>query len=143
LGGSDRSLTSWPVTLVVDASVGLAASGAPAGFDLFEDEELVAPALMWSEARSALHELLWRGEITEQDAEATRSRLERCPVDRRTHAGLGERAWRIATEMGWAKTYDAEYVALAQLLKTRVVTLDARLRTGAERLGCVIGPNEL
>jgi len=43
----------------------------------------------------------------------------------------------------WAKTYDAEYVALALLLGTRVVTLDARLRQGADRLGCVVGPHEL
>jgi predicted nucleic acid-binding protein len=45
--------------------------------------------------------------------------------------------------MGWAKTYDAEYVALARLLGARVVTLDARLRRGADRLGLVVLPEEL
>jgi predicted nucleic acid-binding protein len=131
------------VTLIVDASIALAASGTVRGFELFGDEPLAAPPLMWSEARSALHELLWRGEVTSEDAGATRERLERCPVARRTHARLGPEAWRIAEEMGWAKTYDAEYIALALLLGTRVVTLDARLRSGADRLGCVIGPHEL
>jgi predicted nucleic acid-binding protein len=37
--------------------------------------------------------------------------------------------------MGRAKTYDAEYVAPARPLGCRLVTLDARLRRGADRLG--------
>jgi hypothetical protein len=34
-------------------------------------------------------------------------------------------------------------VALASLLGCRLVTVDARLRCGAERLGFVVGPTEL
>lgn len=45
--------------------------------------------------------------------------------------------------MGWAKTFDAEYLALAMLLDCRFVTLDAGLRKSADRLGFVIGPSEL
>ena len=129
--------------LVIDASVAFAACAAPGGFEEFGDEPLVAPPLMWSEARSALHELAWRGQIMPGDAEATRHRLERCPVDRRSPRSLGEEAWRVAEELGWAKIYDAEYVALARLLHCRLVTLDARLRRGTDRLGFVIGPSEL
>jgi predicted nucleic acid-binding protein len=129
--------------LVIDASVAFAACAAPDGFDEFRDEQLAAPPLMWSEARSAIHELAWRGQIGGQDADATRRRLERCPVDRRMPRNLGEEAWRVADELGWAKTYDAEYVALARLLRCRLVTLDARLRRGADRLGFVVGPAEL
>lgn len=128
--------------LVVDASVAVAASYAPHGFEEFGDERLVAPALMWSEARSALHELLWRREISAEDAQAARTRLERCPVEQRRHRLLGERAWQIAELLGWAKTYDAEYVALAELLGCRLVTIDARLRRSTERLGIVVSPAE-
>ena len=46
-------------------------------------------------------------------------------MDRRSPKRLGEEAWRVADELGWAKTYDAEYVALARLLDCRLVTLDA------------------
>lgn len=41
------------------------------------------------------------------------------------------------------RTYDAEYLALASLLKCRLVTLNGRLRRGADSLGFVIGPEEL
>ena len=56
--------------LVVDASVAVAANYSTDGFEEFGDEQLVAPPLLWSEARSALHELLWRREITPEDAAA-------------------------------------------------------------------------
>jgi len=128
--------------LVVDATVALAAAGAGNGLEYFDDE-LVAPPLMWSESRSVLHEMAWRGEIDPEDAIATRVRLERSRIRRRAPAKLGVEAWDLANELGWAKTYDAEYVALAGLLKCRLVTLDARLRRGAARLGYVVGPDEL
>jgi predicted nucleic acid-binding protein len=129
--------------LVVDASVALRASAASDGFAELRDPELVAPALMWSEARSALHERLCRGEVHPDDAERTRARLERCPVARRAHRRLGVEAWRLAEELGLAKTYDCEYLALASLLSCRVVTVDSRLRRTADRLGLVVLPTEL
>jgi predicted nucleic acid-binding protein len=122
--------------------VALAASGRDDGFDELDDE-LVAPPLMWSEARSVLHEMLWRAELDPQDAVGTWSRLERCRVRRRSPSSLGARAWAVADHFGWAKTYDAEYVALAELLHCRLVTLDKRLRRRTSQLGFVVGPDEL
>ncbi len=129
--------------LVVDATIVLSAAGIEGGFEEIAGEELVAPPVMWSEARSVLHELMWRREVTTVDAHATRARLEACPVARRAPRALGDEAWRVADELGWAKTYDAEYAALARLLGCRLLTLDGRLHRGAARLGFVIGPSEL
>lgn len=98
---------------------------------------------MWSEARSSLHEAVWRGELREDAGLRALGRLESSPVEARTHPDVGPEAWRIADELGFAKTYDAEYVALASLLGCRLVTLDGRLRRGADSLGFVIGPGEL
>lgn len=129
--------------LVVDANVAMVACAAEDGFDSLAGEELVAPPLMWSEFRSGLHEARWRGEVSHALVRATLRLLGGSPIRQRTHRNLGEQAWRLADELGWAKTYEAEYVALAQLLGCRLVTLDDRLRRGATRLGFVIGPNEL
>jgi predicted nucleic acid-binding protein len=129
--------------LVLDASASLHAAEAARGFEAFRDPDLVAPLLMWSEARSVLHERWWRGELDRVFAETMRVRIEKAPVHARRHPRLGDEAWRIADQLGWAKTYDAEYVALASLLSCRLVTVDTRLRRGAERLGFVIGPDEL
>jgi predicted nucleic acid-binding protein len=141
--GGGAAFEARTLTLVVDASVAVVAALTEDGFSILGDETLVAPSLMWSEARSALHELLWRGEISADDALAGQSRLETCPVAARRLRSLGERAWQVADQFGWAKTYDAEYVALAQLLGCRLVTLDARLHRATESLSFVVSPSDL
>src|ERR1035441_7209756 len=129
--------------LVVDASLVVEWSLARGELDQLLADELAAPPLMWSEATSVLHERAWRGDLDAGAAQLARSRLQAAAVEPRTHPRLSEEAWRIADELGWAKTYDAEYVALASLLDCRLVTVDARLRRGADRLGFVVGPTEL
>jgi predicted nucleic acid-binding protein len=128
--------------LVVDASAALAASVTADGFKRLPGD-LIAPSLMWSEATSALRELYWRGQIELEDAKLTFDRLQDAPVRRRDPKALRTTAWDIAEDLGWAKTYDAEYLALARLTETKVVTLDARLRRGAARLDLVVGVDEV
>jgi predicted nucleic acid-binding protein len=128
--------------LVIDASVALPASASPGGFEVF-DEDLTAPSLLWSEVRSVLHEAVWRRDVSEEQAMRSLEAFARSGVRERSHRRLGRTAWRIASDLGYAKTYDAEYLALAELLGCRLVTLDRRLRRGADRLGFVVSPDEL
>jgi predicted nucleic acid-binding protein len=97
----------------------------------------VGPELLWSEAVSVLHEHAWRGIVTAEEAEELLGAVESAPISARRPRELRRRAWEVADRMGWAKTYDAEYCALAELLGSRVVTSDARLRASGTRLGYV------
>lgn len=109
------------------------------------NEALVAPPLLWSEVPSVLHELAFRGEISSTlgDRALRRFLNAEVPITEQRPEGLSIRAWRLASDLGRAKTYDAEYLALAGLLGCRLVTLDMRLRRGGDRLGFVLTPSEL
>lgn len=122
------------MTLVIDASFAVPACTTPGGFDRLRDE-LTAPELLWPEVRSALHRSVWRGVISVQVGEHALQHLEHAPVRSSNPRGFGASVWSIADELGWAKTYDAEYLALARLLGARLLSLDGRMRRAAERLG--------
>jgi predicted nucleic acid-binding protein len=133
-----------PLTLlVIDASALVQACLAAAGVGLFGSEALVAPPLLWSEALSAIRELRWRREISDDLAARAFDALLGAPVRRRAPHQLYPEAWRVADELGWAKTYDAEYVALARILDCRLLTIDDRLRRGAGRFVDIVGPHDL
>jgi predicted nucleic acid-binding protein len=85
----------------------------------------------------------WRGELTTEQAETMRDRILNAPVQAVAGNDVPLEAWKVADELGWAKTYVAQYVALAGILGRRLVTLDGRLRRGAARLGFVIGAAEM
>jgi predicted nucleic acid-binding protein len=106
-------------------------------------ERLIAPALFWSEVSSALHEMRWRKEISAGLVEIAFERLLAAPVSPRSSKRLRREAWRVAEELGWMKTYDAEYVALARTVRCRLFTLDARLRRSAGHVVPIIGPEDL
>lgn len=129
--------------LVIDASVALSAALTRDGFDRIANHDLIAPPLMWSEAVSTLREHAWRGDISAAQATASLSALMAAPVRKRAPRALHAEAWRIAEQLGWAKTYDAEYVALARLSGCRLLTRDDRLRRGAARVVESIGPSQL
>lgn len=129
--------------LVVDAAVVVTACLAESGFEPLAKEQLVAPHLLWSEVSSVLHELKWRKEISNDLATIAMERLAVAEVSPRAPKGLTAEAWRIADRFGWAKTYDAEYLALARLLRCRLVTTDARLRRAAATMLNVVGPTDL
>lgn len=128
--------------LVVDANVAVAACVRSDGFAELP-ADLVAPPLMWSEVRSTLHLQAAKGSMSSELAAELHQRLEAAPIRRLDPPELGPEAWGVADDLGWGRTYDAEYVALAMLMDCRLVTLDIRLCRGAAHLGFVCTPDEL
>jgi len=102
------------------------------GVDVAPKHELLAPTLLRSQTLSALREAVHNGELT---ADVARERLKNVgamPIRLLGDAVLRRRAWEIAEQLGWAETYDAEYLALTQLQADAFVTLDAELARQAE-----------
>lgn len=129
--------------IVLDATTAVDAALVPRRLDQLVRHTPVAPALLWSEATSALRELVWRGHLTPDEAKVALERLLDARIERRSPRRLYELASELARELGWAKTYDAEYIALARMFGCRLVTLDGRLRRGAARFAEIVGPHEL
>ncbi len=115
---------------VVDASAVLHI--ASAGIEVPGEHELLAPTLLRSQGLSALHEAVQRGEIPADVARERLARIGRMPIRLLGDAVLRRRAWDLADRLGWASTYDAEYVALTQLQADAFVTLDADLARSVE-----------
>ena len=115
---------------VVDASAVLHL--ASAGIEVPGEHELLAPTLLRSQTLSALHEAVARGEIPAEVARDHLTRIGRMRIRLLGDAVLRRRAWDLADQLGWASTYDAEYVALTQLQADAFVTLDSALARRVE-----------
>jgi predicted nucleic acid-binding protein len=97
------------------------------GIEVRAEHELLAPTLLRSQTLSALHEAAHRGEIPAKVALDRLARIQALSIRLLGDAVLRRRAWDLAEQLGWAETYDAEYVALTQLQADALVTLDAEL----------------
>ena len=60
------------------------------------------------------------------------TRIRVLPIRLLGDAVLRRRAWDLADQLGWAETYDAEYLALTQLQADAFVTLDNDLARRVE-----------
>ena len=89
--------------------------------------KLLAPTLLRSQTLSALHEAVDRGAIPAEVARDRLAQIRGMKIRLLGDAVLQRRAWELADQLGWASTYDAEYVALTQLQADAFVTMDTRL----------------
>jgi predicted nucleic acid-binding protein len=102
--------------------------------EVSETHELLAPTLLRSQTLAALHEAVHRGEVSADVARERLARIGRMPIRLLGDAVLRRRAWEVADRLGWASTYEAEYVALTQLQADALVTLDPDLARAVEGL---------
>jgi predicted nucleic acid-binding protein len=89
--------------------------------------KLVAPTLVRSQALSALYEAARRGEISGAEGLERVTRINSLKVRFLGDKVLQRRAWKVADELGWETTFEAEFVALTQLQADVFVTSDSDL----------------
>lgn len=123
--------------IVVDASVLAPAlvDEGPAGARARErlmGERLAAPELIDLELTSVLRNLTRAKKLTARRASEALEDLGDLPLDRAGHRHLIRRCWELRDNL---TTYDAAYVALAELLSVPLITADARL-AASPRLRC-------
>ena len=88
------------------------------------DEELHAPHLLDLEVAHALRRFVLSGELSLERAVAALTDLANLPLLRHPHAPLLAEIWRMRNNH---TAYDTAYVALAELLRVPLITLDARM----------------
>lgn len=123
------SAASALVVLDAPAVVAMIASGGDIGDRIaarLADATLLAPHLLPTEVDSALRGLERGGRISTAQADAARGLFAQFPIDLWPWHLLADRAWQLRAN---ATTYDAGYVALAELTGATLVTCDARLQS--------------
>lgn len=96
--------------------------------------QLVAPTLLRSQLLSLLYASVRRGEATKKDADRWLDRVRGLRIRLLGDRVLQRTAWKIADQLGWPDTFDAEYVALTQLQADAFITLDAKLARSVKHL---------
>ena len=89
--------------------------------------QLLAPTLVRSQALAALYAAARRGEISAEEGLERVTRINSLKVRFLGDKVLQRTAWRVAEELGWESTSDAEFVALTQLQADAFVTSDPDL----------------
>jgi predicted nucleic acid-binding protein len=126
---------------VVDASAVLHLVSADV--QVATGHRLLAPTLLRSQTLSTLHEAVLRGELAADVARDRLARIGKMPIRLLGDAVLRRRAWELADRLGWASTFDAEYLALTQLQADAFVTLDAKLARTVREIVTVASIDEL
>lgn len=114
---------------VIDAGVVTLAIGGTSQRNLetsrrLVGESLCAPQLLDIEVVSAMRSLLLRGELQEPAAHQALRNLAILPIVRLPHGPLLDRCWELKHNLS---SYDAAYVALAEMYGTTLLTSDQRL----------------
>jgi predicted nucleic acid-binding protein len=122
-------LVDHPSLVVVDSSAVVAAlcDGGSDGMWAVKHltmASIAAPELMMFEATNILRRLEATSGITGTEASLAFEDLRSVPVETWPYEPLAERIWQLRVSV---TSYDAAYVALAELLEAPLLTLDRKL----------------
>ena len=77
-----------------------------------DGHHLLAPPLLRSQMLSLLYQAVRRGEMTKEDAERRLFYARGMRIRLHEDHELQVVEWKVAGQLGWPDTFDAEYVAL-------------------------------
>ncbi len=101
--------------------------------------QLVAPTLLRSQMLTSLYASVRAGELSHGDARGHLDHVRGLRIRLLGDRVLQRVAWTIADELGWAGTFEAEYLALTRLQADAFVTLDDDLARAASAVVAVAG----
>ncbi len=131
------------MTLVVDAALVVSAlvDSGPTGSwasRVLASDDLMAPHLMPVEVANILCRAAVQGEISDDIATLAHADLLDLRVELLPYVPLADRVWELR---GNLTSYDAWYVAVAELADARLATIDLRLsRAAGPRCAFVVPP---
>ncbi len=98
------------------------------------EHQLLAPTLLRSQLLSLLYRAVRQGEITKKDADDQLNYARGLRIRLLGDRVLQNVAWKVADQLGWPDTLDAEDIALTQLQADALITLNTVLASAAKSL---------
>jgi predicted nucleic acid-binding protein len=89
--------------------------------------QLLAPTLVRSQALASMYRAARRGDVSPAEGREHVRRINSLKVRFLGDKVLQSQAWKVAEQLGWETTDDAEFVALTQLQADAFVTSDREL----------------
>jgi len=105
--------------------------------------QLLAPALARSQALATMYAAARRGEIPAAEGRRRVLHINSLRVRFLGDKVLQQEAWKVADQLGWETTRDAEYVALTLLQADALITSDPALARAVSGLVETATPDAL
>lgn len=103
-----------------------------------EEHQILAPTLLRSQLLSLLYQAVRRQEMTRKAAEQQLDYVRGLRIRLLGDRVLQNTAWKVAEQLGWPDTLNAEYVALTQLQADALITLDRQFADAVKDLVTVV-----
>jgi predicted nucleic acid-binding protein len=123
---------------------------APVAIDLAINEatipsehSLTAPTLLRSQVLALVYESVRRGEIDERAGRKVLDNIRGLRIRLLGDRSLQDHAWRIAAQLNWPDTYQAEFIALTRLQADALATADPKLAAAASTLVKTVPPADI
>ncbi|WP_231644176.1 type II toxin-antitoxin system VapC family toxin [Mycolicibacterium baixiangningiae] len=123
---------------VIDAPVAidLALNGAV----IPSEHNLTAPTLLRSQVLALVYASVRRGEFDERAGRKVLDNIRGLRIRLLGDRSLQDHAWRIAAQLNWPDTYQAEFIALTQLQADALATANEEFAAAAGALVTTVPP---